>query len=268
MPLERQLVGRSRPQAGLARRLRAVKRHAATSADLGARAGWTPGPAEPELPAGAIDVWRAELTGTNERLGALLCEQERARADRLLSERTRLLWTRSRGVLRALLGRYLREDPRTLRFTGEAHGKLSLLERADGSRRGNRSPSGASVSFNLSHSGTLALYAFCAGAAVGVDVEADRRPIDEVAIAARMLGASDAAHLRAIADPAVRRSEFLRAWTRYEAQLKCLGTGIGAGASGVDRGRVWVAELEPGGGAAGAVACAREPRELRCWTWR
>ncbi len=211
-------------------------------------------------------MWRAELTRADERLGALLCEQERARAARLLSERSRLLWTRSRGLLRALLGRYLQEDPRALRFAEQAHGKPSLLVSADRSPR-DAGPGGARVSFNLSHSGTLALYAFCADAAVGVDVESDRRPIDEVALAARMLGASEAARLREIADPAVRRREFLRAWTRYEAQLKCLGTGIGAASSGLDRGRVWVAELDPGGGAAAAVACVREPRELRCWIW-
>jgi 4'-phosphopantetheinyl transferase len=247
--------------------LRAVDPPAGTSADSPARAGWAPAPDQPELPEDTVDVWRAKLTGADERLGALLCEQERARAGRLLSVRSRLLWTRSRGLLRVLLGRYLHEDPRALRFAEEAHGKPLLLVPADRSPRG-AGVGGVHVSFNLSHSGELALYAFCAGAAVGVDVEGDRRSIDEVALAARVLGASEAAHLRAIADPAVRRREFLKAWTRYEAQLKCLGTGIGAGASGLDRGRVWVADLDPGGGAAGAVACAREPRELRCWTWR
>jgi 4'-phosphopantetheinyl transferase len=214
-------------------------------------------------------VWRADLTAVDERLSGLLCEEERARAGRLLGEGHRLLWMRSRGLLRTLLGRYLQLDPRALCFSRDPHGKPSLREPAGEPSHDRRTaPAGpASLSFNLSHSGTLALYAFCAGAPVGIDVEADRHPSDELAIAARMLGEQEAARLRAIVDPSVRRLEFLRAWTRYEAELKCLGTGIGAGAAEA-RGRyTWVAQLEPGPGAAGAVACAREPGELRCWSW-
>jgi 4'-phosphopantetheinyl transferase len=158
-------------------------------------------------------------------------------------------------VLRALLGRYLGVDASALRFVEDERGKPALAE-------------SAAVSFNLSHSGALALYAFCADAAVGVDVETDRRSLDEVAIAARVLGETTAARLRAITDPRARRHEFLRAWTRYEAELKCLGTGIGAGAADAPTSELWVAELDLGAGAAGAVACAREPRELRRWAWR
>ena len=75
---------------------------------------------------------------------------------------------------------------------------------------------------------------------VGVDVEVPRRAIDEVALAARAFGPAEARRLEGL-DPAVRAQEFLRAWVRHEAQLKCRGTGIGgapAGASGrraVDR---------------------------------
>ncbi len=214
-------------------------------------------------------MWRADLTQADDSLAGLLTGEEHARAQRLLSERNRLLWARSRGLLRALLGRYLRESPRALRFVHDAHGKPRLSEPARGPGPGGPTTAGAhaGLSFNLSHSGELALYAFCAGAPVGVDVETDDRSIDEVAIAARVLGAHTAASLQAIADPAARRRDFLRAWTRYEATLKCLGTGIGAGSAEALERRVWVADLDPGAGAAGAVACEREPSELRCWEW-
>ena len=53
----------------------------------------------------------------------------------------------------------------------------------------------------MSHSGRLALYAFSDAGAVGVDVEVARRPIDELAIAARTLGATEAQRLEAL-DPA------------------------------------------------------------------
>jgi len=215
---------------------------------------WAPGPARPLLADGAVHVWRADLAAVAEDLGELLCEEERARAHRIVNERDAELWRRSRGLLRELLGRYLQREPRSLRFTAGEHGKPALA----------CSPA---LSFNVSHSGPLALYAFSEAGAVGVDVEVGRHTIDEVAIAARALGAAEAQRLRAL-DPASRRREFLRAWACHEAELKCLGVGIG-GAGDSDAGReLWIAQLDVGPDAAAAVAVERPARELRCWEFR
>jgi 4'-phosphopantetheinyl transferase len=232
-------------------------------------AAWQPGPSRPQLPEGVVHVWRADLTTADERLTELLSEQEWARAERLLSPRDRAHWSRSRGLLRALLGRYLDVDPSTLRFATGPHGKPTLDDRAEASTA-ETATTGAidvsSLSFNLSHSDTVALYCFARGVAVGVDVEVDRRPIDELALAERMLDAPTVAQLRALTNPTQRRREFLRAWTRHEAQLKCLGTGIGADENASVR-PIWVADLDLGDGITGAAACDREAGELRCWRW-
>jgi hypothetical protein len=201
---------------------------------------------------------------------------------------------RSRGVLRALLGRYLQLDPSTLRFNLGPHGKPALL--------------GGGPAFNLSHSGTLAVYALSASAEVGVDVQLDLRQIDEAAIARRFLTAADARALAQLPPPE-RRTEFLRAWVRHEAALKCRGSGFAAGreagtgrtgkavaagraagaglagdaaaaagagsaegkGSTVDAAGVlsalWLADLDAGAGAAAAVACEEHPHELHCWDW-
>jgi 4'-phosphopantetheinyl transferase superfamily len=120
----------------------------------------------------------------------------------------------------------------------------------------------------VSHSGGLALYAFSEATAVGVDVEVGRHTVDEVAIAARAIGADEAERLRAL-DPSLRRREFLRTWARHEAALKCLGLGIGAARGTTDGRRPWIAQLELGEDAAGAaVAAVRAPGELRCWEWQ
>jgi 4'-phosphopantetheinyl transferase len=222
----------------------------------GTEGTWASGPLCPQLAVGAVHVWRADLNEVAEDLENLLCTEERARAERMVDERNGELWRRSHGLLRALLGRYVQREPSSLRFSTGEHGKPALAD--------DTSPT---VDFNMSHSGQLALYAFSDAGAVGVDVEVARRPTDEVAIAARVLGASEAARLRAL-DPETRRREFLRAWTRYEAELKCLGIGIGGTDRVIERIRPWVADLEPGAGAAGAVATARSARELRCWGWR
>jgi len=213
-------------------------------------------------------VWRADLTQVDDEVCGLLCDQERARAERILRELDRQLWRRSRGLLRALLGRYLQEDPRVLRFSVGSHGKPALTADAIDSkptpRRSSIEP--ARFSFNMAHSGRLALYAFSESGAVGVDVEVARREIDEVAIAGRVFGSARARCLEGL-DPAVRRQEFLRMWACHEAELKCLGVGIGRADLANETRRPWIAELEPGPGAAGAVATERPARELCCWDW-
>jgi len=231
---------------------------------------WAPGPLRPSFADGAVDVWRADLATVAIDLEELLCSEERARAARIVDERDAQLWRRSRGLLRALLGRYLGREPGSLRFATGEHGKPALVEQdtdasaatpqTDASRAGR-------VAFNMSHSAELALYAFSRAGAVGVDVEVARRPINEVGIAARMLGQAEADRLQAIAPPS-RGKEFLHAWARHEAELKCLGVGIGGGAADDERGRLWVAALEVGHEAGAAVAAEQPVRELRCWDWQ
>jgi 4'-phosphopantetheinyl transferase len=199
-----------------------------------------------------VHVWRADLPTLAPDLGELLCEQERARAERIVNKHEGELWRRSRGLLRELLGRYLELEPASLRFAVGEHGKPELDR--------DRLP------FNMSHSGELALYAFSDAGAVGVDVELARRPVDEVAIAGRMLGARVAQRLQAL-DPATRQREFLRAWARHEAELKCLGVGIGEAVAEPAGHRPWVEELELGPTAGAAVATERRTRELLCWDW-
>jgi 4'-phosphopantetheinyl transferase len=208
---------------------------------------------------GIVHVWRAELETVEDGLLELLCTEERTRGERLLRERDRTLWMRSRGVLRALIGRYLHIDGSTIAFAVGEHGKPALLT-------ANASvPSG--LSFNLSHSGAVALYAFALAEQVGVDVELARRPVDEVAVAARILGPAAAARLEELEGEG-RQQEFLRLWVRHEAELKCLGMGIGrAEQAGRGEQRPWLADLDVGPRAAGAVAAASEPRELLLWDW-
>jgi len=213
-------------------------------------------------------VWRADLAAVSGEVAESLSGDERARAERFLSTRDAERWRRARGLLRALLGRYLQREPSSLRFAVGEHGKPALAPDADDAPAASSSASASSprLLFNMSHSGPLALFAFSGTAAVGVDVEVARRAIDEVAVAARALDAAAAARLQAL-DPPARQREFLRAWARHEAELKCLGTGIGAAAAPPELRALWVLELAVGENAAAAVACERAPSELRRWRW-
>jgi 4'-phosphopantetheinyl transferase len=221
----------------------------------------------PWLDEGALHVWRADLATVSEDVLGLLLPDEHARAERLLSRQKGHLWARSRGVLRALLGRYLQTDPRELYFVRGEHGEPVVVDNRVRSKT-SRSPTGMTEAFNfsLSHSAKLAVYAFTAVGRVGVDVEVARRPVNEVAIAGRIFGAAEAARLERLG-PIIREREFLRAWTRYEAELKCAAAGIGCGGPGTRGQRPWIAELAPGVRAAGAVAAPRRPREVCLWEW-
>jgi 4'-phosphopantetheinyl transferase len=210
---------------------------------------WLPAPRNSQLADGEVHVWRADLSVADERLGDLLSEDERMRADRLRSRRDREQWTIAHGILRALLSRYPAR-PDALEFAVGTHGKPELL--------------GCTLRFNISHSGAIALYAFALDIEVGVDVELIGRPRDELALAARALGSAEAERLGAL-DPALREREFLRSWVRHEAGLKCLGVGLGG--SSADAGGLWLGDLELGPRVLGAVAAARPPSRLGLWDW-
>lgn len=214
-----------------------------------------------------VDVWRADLAGVDPGLGRLLSSEERERAARISRARERELWQRSRGLLRALLARYLPAEPLALQIAFGPHGKpeLAALAGAD---------TGTRLWFNLSHSRDIALYALSADGPVGVDVQHTRDrgadgERDHVRLAARSLGAEQA-QLLAELDPAAREDEFVRMWTHYEAELKRRGTGIGAASTApATRGaEPWIVELDVGPGAAAALACTVAPCELRLWCWR
>jgi 4'-phosphopantetheinyl transferase len=240
-------------------------------ATTGESRAWPSGPKRPMLPKGVVDVWRADLNAVADDVLAALTGGERERAAGIMGRCERTLWSRSRGVLRELLARYLQGETGDVELTIGAHGKPELPVDAD--RHTN-------LFFNLSHSRDLALYAFSVDKPVGVDVQVAQgarpgRTVDEVDLARRAFGEHEAERLNLI-EPARREQEFLRAWTRYEAELKRLGKGIGGHRVRDDGSRARVAspcaspftvELDVGQGAAAALALAGPARELRRWTW-
>lgn len=220
---------------------------------------WAPDPATVRATAGVVDVWRVDLARVEDGLGELLCAQELARAARILPERKRVVWARSRGVLRALLGRYLDRDPRTLCFALGPHGKPALLR--------DDTESAEDLRFNMSHSGGLALYAVTLGREAGVDVEVPRQ-VDELALAARVLGREQARRLASIEDPVSRAQEFTRAWVAHEAAMKCLGIGLVKSRGVLPRDKLWTTHLNIGPSATAAIAVEGGQSELRSWDWR
>jgi 4'-phosphopantetheinyl transferase len=173
-------------------------------------------------------------------------------------------WAHARGILRAVLARYTDADPRALRFAEGPRGKPELTGARDDAQAGTASA--GRLRFNLSHSGGALLVAIALDREVGVDIELPRRSVDHVAIARRILGDEEAARLAALDGP-TREREFLRAWVRWEAVLKCRGTGIGGADDPSTGPDPWVIELEVGPPAAAALAAEDGPCTVRCWQW-
>ena len=168
--------------------------------------------------AGRVHVWRASLAAAEAEVAAgeaLLDPAELARARRFHFERDRNRFTVARGLLRQLLGRYLDIEPAAVAFALGPHGKPGLALEVENALR-----------FNLSHSGTQALFVFAPEREVGIDLEAGSRLGDDwPALAKRIFSAPERAELEAL--PAeVRRDAFLNGWTRKEAYLKATGQGL------------------------------------------
>jgi 4'-phosphopantetheinyl transferase len=203
-----------------------------------------------------VHVWWADLDRVGDEVLEALSPEERARGERVLSERRRERWMRSRAVLRHLLARYLRSDARTLHFQVEAGGRPTLQ---------NASGAGPPA-FSLSHSGCTALYAISGIGAVGIDVEIAGKPTRRTIMAERILPGSDTRRLEGL-DPPARERELLRRWTRHEALLKWRAAErrlSGASKSAIGPRTV---EFDAGAHAIAALACDCEPARLLLWSW-
>lgn len=172
---------------------------------------------------------------------AVLSPDERDRATRFRFERDRRLFVTARGVLRTLLGHYLRADPKQIELAYGNHGKPRLADDEVGLR------------FNVSHSDDLVALAFCERREVGVDVERVRPCLFTEEIARRYLPPPTVREIeRHSGEGRVR--EFFRAWVRLEAHLKGRGDGLRELGSGAHPEGWSVIDLSPLDGYAGAVA--------------
>ena len=225
------------------------------------------------LPACEAHVWSVDLRLSEQgvrRMESLLDDPERSRARRYRFSRDRRRFVVTHGVLRMLLGSYLRRPPARIRLRSEPRGK-PLLEEA------------APLHFNLSRSGDLALLAFSRDGPLGVDVEWVRAMPQMQALARRHFTLAERRALDRV-EPAAGSTLFFRIWTGKEAVIKALGVGLalpldsfdvpldGAGglvllAHGGRDVRWHLAPLVPGPGVVGALATERQPGGIQTWRW-
>lgn len=159
-------------------------------------------------------LWRIDLDSTPAPAAAAsLSDDEWERASRFVFARDRHRFVAAHAALRALLSLHTGIPGALLDFTPGAFGKPALAE-----------PAG--VRFNLSHSQAVGLIAISDEAEIGVDIELMRPMPDAEDLARAHLTEAERRALAALA-PARRDRAFLACWTRKEACLKAVGTGLG-----------------------------------------
>lgn len=212
---------------------------------------WLAPPKAPTLGTDEVHLWRVRVdlaASTLRMMEDTLTSTERARGAAFRFPRDRARWMAARGILRAILSRYLKRDPETLRFTAGAYGKPALLCEAGQ----------AGVLFNLSHSGALALYAISGSRAVGVDLERTRWIEEAEQLGQRCFSSAEVRQLQAVPAHAQHKA-FLRCWTRKEAYVKARGLGLSLDLSLFDM------SLHPGDQAA-LLATREEGQEAAGWS--
>jgi 4'-phosphopantetheinyl transferase len=171
----------------------------------------------PTLYRGEVHLWWVDLEQHRHLLDAcqeLLDPQENQRKAAFHEPAQKSDFILQRGILRFLLGSYLGLALDSLQLEQSETGKLSV-------HIGNQ----LELNFNLSHSGQMALYAFCRQTALGVDIQQVRPMEDLWALARRVLSRIELEHFQAEMDHQ-QQSWFFRAWVRKEACLKAWGSGF------------------------------------------
>jgi len=162
-----------------------------------------------------VHVWRVELDSVPVHPGfaSVLSQDEQSRAAVFKSADLRRLWTTARVALRMILARYTESSPAKLSFSVDSHGRPSLV--------GDESK----VNFNLTHTGRLALVAVAPDTRVGVDAEIINPDIEWEELANRFFTPAETKDIGVL--PRSRRVDaFFACWTRKEAFVKALGTGL------------------------------------------
>jgi 4'-phosphopantetheinyl transferase len=162
-----------------------------------------------------VDLWlidAADEAALPSDPSDLLSADEIARANRFHFAKDRTSFILTHAALRKLLGKAVGLPPKQIAFDAGPYGKPYLATKPE-------------LHFNLSHSGSLALIGISASRPIGVDIEAMRENIDELALARSFFCENEYRFLTTL-EGETRMQAFYKIWTCKEAVLKAFGVGI------------------------------------------
>ena len=165
-----------------------------------------------------IHLWAIPLfpsTNVSPYDWAKLCQQEIERAKRFHFEEHRARFVQSHAFLRRVLARYTGNSPVDIAFNVGPFGKPTLA--------GNPLPS--AIEFNLSHCDQFALLGVTSGNPIGVDVETVR-PMPDIDQMSRQFFSKAEYETLASTPEHQKDLAFFNCWTRKEAMIKAIGSGL------------------------------------------
>jgi 4'-phosphopantetheinyl transferase len=164
----------------------------------------------------SVHIFRADLDVNSihsERIAKFLSCDEVDRAKRFHFDRDRMRYSIGRGLLRALIGRYLGCHPASVSFRYNASGKPYLRH------------SLAELSFNLSHSDGMALYAFAGEGELGIDIAWRDPKVRGEEIARRFFTPDECLFIEQ-GFLQEKHERFFYLWSRKEAYIKAVSKGL------------------------------------------
>lgn len=179
---------------------------------------WTSTPAKLNLSPQHIEVWLCRFLDWYKDIGVLhafLSDDERQRAERFKVEQKRQQYIITRGCLRQCLSNLTGIAPKDCIFDYLKHGKPVW----------NKQQQYPDLSFNVSHTHSLALIAISRQHSLGIDIEKIQNLKDPQPLVTRYFSPSEqiAFNRLPVADKA---RAFCAIWTRKEAFIKATGKGI------------------------------------------
>ncbi len=118
----------------------------------------------------------------------------------------------SRGILRNLLGKLLKENAKHIKFNYGPYGKPDYSHKAN-------------IKFNVSHSNDMLVIAFAKDFEIGVDIENIKSNFDVMDIASNFFSKIEINALEEI-PPLKQVDAFYRCWTRKESFIKAKAQGL------------------------------------------
>ena len=212
---------------------------------------WLPAPDELSIKSNEAHIWRTDLQRSSARLSHfnnILSSDEQQRAQRFHSRKDRERFSITRGILRIILSGYIDVSPEQIELSYNRFGKPELSEGMMNN----------GLQFNLSHSGGIALFAFCLDHRIGIDIETIRSGNTHLKVPERYFSPREVTALRSLPEDQ-QREAFYACWTRKEAYVKARGLGIPSSL------KDFTVSLESGKPAR-LLESKSEPSDLNRWT--
>lgn len=167
-----------------------------------------------DLKPSEIHIWTFSLSASAEETANyfdLLSPDEQIKAKRFHFEKHQQRYTVAHGMVRTILGLYLKLEPQQIQFTYNPHQKPYLDYPDD-------------IFFNLSHSDDLGALAVTKAGEIGIDVE--KITYDKKSeVARRYFSPTEVSHLQSLPENE-QLAGFYKIWARKEAVIKANGEGL------------------------------------------